>query len=174
MRLVQLTGPSRLELPPDVLKRFWAKIDQHGPTIYKELGPCWTWIGGKSHGYGIFWFEGWMQLAHRISYGIHICKLPPGINALHQCDNPSCPRPEHLRPGTQKDNALDREQRGRHISAKGSRHGMHILSEVDITEIRRLRSYGLTLRSIGDAYGVSESAIHLICKGKTWRHVVCD
>lgn len=47
-------------------------------------------------------------------------ELSSEIMVLHSCDNPTCINPNHLRIGTAKDNAQDREKRGRHGSTDGA------------------------------------------------------
>ena len=45
-------------------------------------------------------------------------ELEPGEVARHTCDNPICVNPDHLLPGTQRDNVDDMMRRGRHCSHK--------------------------------------------------------
>lgn len=40
-------------------------------------------------------------------------RLRAGEVARHTCDNPPCMRPDHIVPGTQVDNNVDRDSRGR-------------------------------------------------------------
>lgn len=50
------------------------------------------------------------------------------------------------------------------------RHGAK-LREEQIPAVRRAIATGRTCVDIGDEFGVSASTIHLIAKGRTWRHV---
>lgn len=84
---------------------------------------CWEWAGTKdSKGYGVLkvYRDGGKKTikAHRVSWTVHRGPIPDstsyhGTMVLHNCDNPSCINPRHLRLGTAKDNAIDREVRGR-------------------------------------------------------------
>lgn len=87
-------------------ERFWSKVE-------KSDG-CWIWKAQRDKdGYGCFKAGGKMYRAHRyayeLTYGIQL-----GSNyGCHSCDNPSCVRPDHISPGTAKDNFDDAYQKGR-------------------------------------------------------------
>ena len=85
-------------------------------TEIKEKG-CWVWVGTKyPNGYGRFGVFGKNVYAHRFAFEIFNLvegEMPKGLFVCHSCDNPSCVNPEHLWLGTARDNALDREKKGR-------------------------------------------------------------
>lgn len=92
-------------------ERFWAHVVKH------EIG-CWEWSGYRTRGgYGALWVGGRaeqrMLYAHRLSYELHYGPLPEGYYACHRCDNPSCPRPDHLFAGTAEENVQDAIWKGR-------------------------------------------------------------
>lgn len=90
--------------------RLWARVDKSG-------GPdaCWPWLGSHTKdGYGTIWSggnkrEGARQtLTHRVAWALeHDKPVPPGLMVRHDCDNPPCCNPKHLRLGTQSSNMLD-------------------------------------------------------------------
>lgn len=87
-------------------KRFFDKVD--------KTDGCWVWKGSRSsYGYGQFNIGDVCHLAHRVSCEIHFGPIPPGLQALHKCDNPPCVNPAHLYIGTALDNALDRVDKER-------------------------------------------------------------
>lgn len=94
---------------PNVLERFWAKVDRSaGP------GHCWPWRGAlTSNGYGSFRIGGKTYKAHRLAVvfgyeGIQAPRdLPAGLVACHQCDCRSCCNPGHLEPGGESRNLLE-------------------------------------------------------------------
>jgi hypothetical protein len=69
---------------------------------------CWLWLRGLSDdGYGKFRYKGNYHSAARWSYLAFVGKIPAGLIVLHNCDNPRCVNPSHLRIGTHKDNRKD-------------------------------------------------------------------
>lgn len=53
--------------------------------------------------------------AHRLSFANHYGIDPKDLVVMHKCDRPPCINPECLKPGTHKDNAIDREKKGRGV-----------------------------------------------------------
>lgn len=82
------------------LLRFWAFMDRPSPTA------CWTWGGAATLGYGRFWLNGRLTLAHRVSYELHRGDIPPGLVIDHICRNRGCVNPAHLQPLTSGQNVL--------------------------------------------------------------------
>lgn len=150
---------------------FWAGVDVAGPD------ECWLWKRARTGaGYGQLRVGGRSQRAHRVSWTIHNGPIPPGKGhhgtcILHACDNPPCVNPAHLRAGTNRDNAMDRESRGRGVHPKAERNGATTLSSADVDEIRQRYATGdVTQRALADEYGVSRSNIGRIVRRVNWKH----
>jgi hypothetical protein len=78
--------------------RFWAKVDVRGPD------DCWQWQAATTRGHGRFGVApGDVRLAHRYSYGLAFGALEPDTVLHHECRNPGCVNPLHLRPMTQSE-----------------------------------------------------------------------
>jgi len=93
--------------PPEA--RFWAKVINH-------IAGCWEWRGATTtFGYGKLVVNGSYIDAHRFSWALHHGPIPPGVQVLHHCDNPSCARPDHLWLGTARDNIRDCQRKERNI-----------------------------------------------------------
>lgn len=146
--------------------RFWVKVDKSG-------GPqaCWPWIGSRTpDGYGKF---SWREIrtspliAARVAFYLTNGRWPG--ETLHECDNPPCVNPAHLRDGTHRENAQEAAERGGkwHAMANGSRK----LTTEDVLEIRAALRSGETRRSIAARYNVSASNIGYIQRGQSWTTV---
>lgn len=155
---------------------------------------CWIWNKSLNKpGYGQFYFNGKYYGAHRASWMIYRGPIPDGLWILHRCDVRACVNPNHLFLGTNQDNILDAVSKGRHGSqvkpwrlprdedhysrlnpgalARGSRVATAILSESDVTIIKKRLSCGESGVIIGRDYGVGRHVISFIKCEKTWRHV---
>jgi hypothetical protein len=89
--------------------------------------------------------------------------------ALHKCGRggDGCVNPKHLYWGNGVDNYDDQIAHG--VAAIGTRHGMSVLAESDVREIRRLASNGENLRSIVSELGWSRDAVRSVLNGVSWR-----
>jgi hypothetical protein len=143
----------------DPKQRFLQKV---GPP--NEHG-CWPWIAYRNEwGYGNIEYEGKTCLAHRVSYILHYGPIPEGLYILHSCNNRCCVNPDHLRAGTQKDNAID-------MVIAGNVSGQ-ILSAQNVHDIRRLLNQGvLNQNAIAYMFGVKQKAISNIKTGISWAHL---
>jgi hypothetical protein len=149
---------------------FWARVD-------RSAGPdaCWPWLGrrkpptgGMQDGHGCYDHDGTWSYAHRYAYTLTVG--PPQHFVLHHCDNPPCCNPRHLYDGTNKDNARDREARGRR-NVWGERNPAAKITDLQALEIAALYATGrYTQKQLGSRYGISHSMVGLIAKGRRGRH----
>lgn len=75
---------------------------------------------------------------------------------------------ENLAWGTPKDNAEDERRLGRTL--RGERNGHRKLSEDEVVSIRTAVSVGESYCEVAKLYGVTETLIGLIARGKVWKH----
>jgi hypothetical protein len=162
--------------------RFWAKVNKNGPVPAHrpELGSCWIWTGFqfKNNGYGQA-FARWKNgkthliLAHVASWILHFGD-PDELCVLHHCDNRPCVNPIHLWRGTYQDNSDDMDAKGRRsqIRANGQNHGMAILTENQVLEIRKRYAVGhVEQTQLANEFHVSIACIHSIVRRKSWKHL---
>lgn len=154
-------------------------LDRRGTLIEKLLSKfvvnpvtgCWEWTGRRSpQGYGQFQSGGRKHMAPRASYEWFVGPFSKRLVMRHVvCDNPPCINPDHLAPGTRKDNANDMLVKGR--SRKGERHPHHKLTESDVLEIRQCVAKGETKTLMKSRYDVSWATICDAIARRTWRHI---
>ena len=80
-------------------------------------------------------------------------------------------RPAHLFEGTRSDNVQDMLAKGRDNYARGTEITISKLNEDLVRGIREVRKTGLSLRVIGEQFGVSHTTVRRICVGRMWAHV---
>lgn len=116
-------------LTTKILKRVFGKIE-----IDRETG-CWNWTGALDPKYGLTWYQGRHEKAHRLLYAWLVAPLPMGHEGrkLAQldhvvCRNTCCCNPLHMELVTQYENTM----RGNGPSANNARkalcHKGHLLS----------------------------------------------
>lgn len=153
-------------------ERYWAKV-------VRKTDGCWDWLGCKDKlGYGRIGHgtrEHGTISAHRASWIVHFGTIPEGLHVLHECDNPTCTRPDHLFLGTHADNMADMARKGRAWRSAerytGTKNPNNKLRPDDIPDIYRRIRAGERMTRIANDYGVTPPSIHDIKFGRTWRYI---
>jgi hypothetical protein len=148
--------------------RFWRQVTIRGPD------ECWEWTESNrnSQGYGQITVGNRSRQAHRVAFELAIRKLQPGENVLHSCDNPPCCNPQHLWPGTQLDNARDRDAKGRFCPLNGELNGNAVLTVSGVLAIRAEYTPGYGhAAELARKYGTTGDNIGHIVRRESWRHV---
>lgn len=115
-------------------ERFWDRVF--------KTDTCWIWQGTKdAHGYGIIMVDGIRQRATRIAYKLTYGEFDESMGMCHHCDHPSCVRPDHLFPGTQKHNMEDCSKKKRTNSKKISKPFRCLTPDGKIIEGNNLRQF---------------------------------
>lgn len=95
-------------LPPEQYDRI---AREHLRARVKVLGNgCWEWQGfvhKEPNPYGEMSYRGKQWRTHRLSFTLFKGPIPAGLDICHTCDYKRCCNPEHLFPGTHRDNMLD-------------------------------------------------------------------
>ena len=136
--------------------REYRRTDVHSTYKIDPVTGCWNWNRPLiSSGYGEITCGRIRYYAHRWVYEQLIGPIPEGLQLDHLCRNRGCVNPAHLEPVTPRENTR------RSTATK--------LTPNDIVAIRE--NVGMTQRAIASQYGVSESLISLIRRGKHWKDV---
>ncbi|OGO40039.1 MAG: hypothetical protein A2Z03_11975 [Chloroflexi bacterium RBG_16_56_8] len=165
-------------------ERFWEKVNKNGPTVRPELGRCWLWIASilVPHGYGQIQVDGKPRRAHVVAWELENGPVPEGKILRHKCDVRHCIRPFHLEPGTYKENAADRDSRGRGNPPTGARNHFFGTGELRrgeknpaaklslrlLTVIDELLEDGLYQREIAAYLGVAQTTISAAKRRINW------
>jgi hypothetical protein len=149
-----------------ISERFFEKVE--------KTSNCWNWMGAlSSKGYGYFWLENKMELAHRISWILIHGYIPEGFEVMHECDNPKCVNPDHLFLGTHAQNMADMKNKNRagRNWRKGSQCAHAKLDEEQVKKIIHEIKLGRAHINLAHEFGVSRTAITAIATGRNWKHI---
>jgi len=84
----------------EFVTRFWSHVD-----TTSHPGDCWLWTMATNRGYGVVGIGGKrLRGTHLVAYELVVGPIPAGLYLSHLCHNPTCCRPDHLRPSTQGEN----------------------------------------------------------------------
>jgi len=112
------------ELTEKDKERFWKRVEKRGPD------ECWLWRGLLTRGgYGSIRIGRKMVTTHRVSYFISFGQITNGLHALHKCDVRNCVNPAHIFLGTNLENMIDREAKGRNKPQRGDKNGARLYPE---------------------------------------------
>lgn len=149
-------GQSAVDSRRSTPKKFWARVDKNGPVIYKKLGRCWVWTGGKYNhggGYGQACYGRKGYPAHRLAWLLTYGSLPKDKLVCHKCDNPPCVRPSHMFLGVPKTNSAD-------MVAKGRQKGRPPLTAEDVREMRELHKSGMSVAEVARRYSMNYACMY--------------
>lgn len=141
-------------------------------SVIKRDG-CWDWNKKEHHsGYCYMNYDGKNIGIHRISWMLYNGMIPNDMSVLHKCDNRKCSNPQHLFLGTNKDNIIDMDKKGRRNPVKGEAHVNSKLTIEKVKKIKELLNLGVPISRISKDYSMSATAISAIKAGRTWKYVI--
>jgi hypothetical protein len=136
---------------------------------------CWLWTGAvktQKRPYGSIVIgsrrDGTRQTArvHRLSYELWNGPIADGLHVCHACDNHRCFNPEHLFLGTPKDNADDRDRKGRLSPAPYWTGETHPSAKLKSQQVAEIRASNLSSYKLSPQYGVSPGQIRAVKRGR--------
>lgn len=108
------------------------------------------------------------RFVHRLITEAFLGPVPPGHCVNHLNGDKQDNRLTNLEYVTFSGNNQHASALG--LIAHGERHGMALLTEVQVRQIRRLLAFGESCFDIAKSFGVSRFAVSDIKRGKSWRH----
>lgn len=138
--------------------------------IARKPNGCWEWTAFRtSLGYGKVRAGGHaprfgpLLLAHRAMWEMTNGPIPAGLCVLHQCDNPPCVNPSHLRLGTKAENSREAVERG--LMPRGNdRWNAKLTPKL----VRQIRAAAGSQREIATHLGVSQQTVSKVRRGLSW------
>ena len=132
-------------------------------VIITDFG-CWEWaLSRDEYGYGkVNQKTTGHTRAHRLSYEIFIGKIPPMSVLRHSCDNQPCCNPEHLIPGSDKDNhedAVARQGRDMKRLSAMATATTRLAADIVSAVVKDLEHGEYTYKQIAHKHNISTSAV---------------
>lgn len=154
------------EMYTNALRRLKVKLTISPDSNQHVSTPCHLRTGStNAQGYGLISVYGKLMLTHVLACEIKLERHLEGRERVrHLCGVRSCCAPDHLEPGSARENSLDILVHGTHRNAK--------LTAVIVREIRATHGQdGLTKGQRARKYNISPANLRMVILGKTWRHV---
>jgi len=173
--------------------RFMAHVNQLGPN------ECWLWLAYKDNrGRGYFTRAGKTGYAAQAAYDLFVGPRQPGLEVCHNCNNPSCVNPKHLRLDTHKSNMEDMVKVGKSWAGdnnpsrkypekvpRGANHHWYHnqnqygadnpnakLSQTTVDAIRQMYEAGAGgYIKLGQIFGINPWTIRDVVKQRRWGRV---
>lgn len=138
--------------PKNTIEDIWKHIE--------KTETCWLWRGRlDKDGYGWWWFEGKNVRPHRIMAEHFGTPIEPPMISRHLCHVRNCVNPDHIVPGTQRENVRDQVRIGTHHKLK--------FSKETISQMREEYATGnFTQLELGRKYGMSSSQANAVLTNK--------
>lgn len=115
---------------------------------------------------------------HRYIYKLYYGNIQENLVIMHLCDNTHCINPEHLQEGTHKDNAEDRDKKGRAIQSEETRKlrsklwsgkNNPMTKDIEIyKQAKQMLDSNIKVKDISDKLKLNQETIYQIKRGTHW------
>lgn len=141
--------------PPQIVERFWDRVEIKGPY------DCWEYKGNHTAGYGLVRIWGRRLPAHRLAFMLVNGELAEADFVCHKCDNPPCCNPRHLFRGNGSLNMQDAANKRRFRKSK--------LSLEDVKNLLLKYETGhYSQTELAELFNVPAPHVNSIIKKRTW------
>lgn len=140
-------------------RAFWSRVNDKG------RGPdeCWLWQGGVTpKGYGICYWNGKADSAHRVAYQLHYGATKESMEGKivrHRCGGHACCNPFHLY-------LADRA-----FVYDGENHWNTRLTDDEVLEILQFNREGWSQMWIARRFGISQTTVSSLVRGRHRRYL---
>jgi hypothetical protein len=151
-----------------------ARIDRSGGE-----DACHPWRGLLSlDGYGVVWWKGHPDRAHRVVWMLARGAIPVGLSVQHQCEgryppgdshHRRCCNPAHLKVGTAKENTEAMLASGR--VARSQQGARLSFTDEQVLAIRAAYRTGVTMHALAQRYGRHDQTISNLVHRRTAPHL---
>ena len=145
-------------------------IDRLLSKVEYDDNGCWNFTGKKDpYGYGSFKIGGRNLGAHKVSYILHKGDFNQSeFEMMHECHNRKCINPDHIKPGTHKQNMSYSETRRRMTLAGGrSRGNNSYIFNLVASKKGETMLFGSSYQA--QLMGFSSGSISCSCNNVKWR-----
>lgn len=145
------------------------------PEYFIDENGCWVCtnrIVNHKYGYPSIYLNGTGKniMLSKYNYIKKYGELPEGMEMRHKCDNKLCINPDHMEPGTHKQNMEDMANMGK--AKRGTKSPFNKLT-IEQAKIAKFGN-GVSIEKLAIQFGVVPSTIHGIRKGKSWKWLKID
>lgn len=149
---------------------FWSNVNM------TDADACWDWTRYIGHdGYGRFYFEGKVYIAHRVAYMLNInASVSRKIIVRQKCGNKKCCNPAHFDISTRKAllETMAKNGKIKGFAQLGEDNHSAKLTEKQVIEIKKSFQTGkYSFGKLSKIYRVSRQEIGDIINGERWKWV---
>jgi len=166
---------NQINLCKSDIERFWGKVmvpyNDDGTVDYDS---CWMFDSSVKTKYPQFALKGHIIRCNRIMFEVCNGVIESNMVICHKCDTPRCVNPTHLWKGTQQQNVIDRDLKGRNV--KGINVNTAKLSVANVKDILTgiyFDKYKTTLEIL-EVYDIAMHTLYMLLRGNTWKDITHD
>jgi len=145
------------------------------PEYFIDENGCWVCTNktvNHKYGYPSIYINGTGKtiMLSKYNYIKKYGNLPDGMEMRHKCDNKMCINPDHMEPGTHKQNMEDMALMG-----KAKRGTKNFFNKLTIEQAKTIKfGRGVSLEKLAIEFNIAPSTAWSIRNGKMWKWLEID
>lgn len=128
---------------------------------------CWHWLGSMIRGTPLIQIDGKRYRVARLSK-----LIKPGRYPYMKCGHKDCVNPAHIQTRSRSEYVKEAAKTRRIVTSVQRRRHKEASAKLNLEvakEIRNIHAEGLSLRKIGQRYGVNYETVRNVVTHRTWR-----